>query len=310
MRVLVTGGAGFIGSNLVHALLSAGHEVAVVDDLSTGHAENLDPRAAFRTLDILDPAFAEFACEFGPEAIVHLAAQSSVSASLRDPERDRLVNAEGTGVVAAAARTCGARRMISASSAAVYGEPAELPLREDSPTVPINPYGASKLEAEVLLARELDNTDTDYASFRFSNVYGPRQDAQGEGGVVAIFLARVAEGLAPVVFGDGHQTRDFIFVGDIVSAILAALVFDGRLSKAGPAFNIATGERTSVEQLVGSVRQAAGYLGPVEREAAREGDIEHSVLDPRRAGDAFGWRSAVDLETGMAMTWRWYSGRQ
>lgn len=311
MRVLVTGGAGFIGSNLVYALLSGGHEIAVIDDLSTGSIENVDPRASFRTLDILDDALESVVAEFRPDAVVHLAAQASVVASIRDPERDRLVNAVGTRRVAAAAAKAGARTMISASSAAVYGEPAELPLRESSPANPTNPYGASKLEAEGLLAAELADTGVDYACFRFANVYGPRQDAQGEGGVVAIFCDRISQGVAPVVFGDGSQTRDFIYVGDIVGAIVAALHAPGPLAQpvAGAAYNISTGDRTSVNALLMPLRQAANYFGPVEHQPARDGDIVHSVLDPTKAAEAFGWRASVDLETGLAMTWRWFASR-
>lgn len=309
MRILVTGGAGFIGSNLVRALLTGGNEVAVVDDLSTGSAANLDPRAAFRKLDILEDAFAGYVAEFGPEVIVHLAAQPSVVASIADPEFDRRVNAEGTRRVAAAAREAGARRVISASSAAVYGEPAELPLRETSPTEPVNPYGRSKLEAEGLLASELTGS-VDYASMRFANVYGPRQDAQGEGGVVAIFLARVRDGLPPIVNGDGSQTRDFIYVGDVVAALVAAAFSERPLAEGTGAYNISTGRRSSVTELVMAIRQAAGYFGPVENAPEREGDIAHSVLDPSAAQAALGWEANVDLATGIGLTWRWFaSGR-
>lgn len=197
--------------------------------------------------------------------------------------------------------------MVSASSAAVYGEPAELPLVEDSQRAPINPYGASKLEAESLLAAELAGSNVDHASFRFSNVYGPRQDALGEGGVVAIFLSRVSRKLPPVILGDGNQTRDFIFVGDIVGAILASLQAEKPLAESGPAYNISTGRPSSVNDLVGAVRMAAQYYGPVEHAEPRAGDIEHSVLDPSRAQAALNWNANVDLNTGMGMTWRWYS---
>jgi UDP-glucose 4-epimerase len=226
MRVLVTGGAGFIGSNLVDALVARGDTVGVIDDLSTGKAQNLNPSAWFREMDILDVSVPDVACEFAPDAVVHLAAQASVAVSLRDPNRDFAVNAEGTRAVARAALASGAKRMISASSAAVYGEPAEslLPLLETAPKAPANPYGNSKLAAESMLAEKLLGTGCDFASFRFSNVYGPRQDAAGEGGVVSLFCDRMHAGTAPVVYGTGEQTRDFIFVGDIVGAIIAALV--------------------------------------------------------------------------------------
>jgi UDP-glucose 4-epimerase len=261
-------------------------------------------------MDILDEALPALFAEIAPEFVVHLAAQASVTASLRDPERDRLVNAEGTRRVAAAARDAGVRRMLSASSAAVYGEPAELPLRESSPKAPTNPYGASKLEAESLLAAELLGSATDFASMRFANVYGPRQDAAGEGGVVAIFCDRVHRGEQPVIYGDGSQTRDFIYVGDVVGALLAALCSETPLSTAsaaGTAFNISTGERISVEELLMAIRQAASYFGPATYAPAREGDIVHSSLDPALAADTFAWRAGVELDAGIAATWRWFS---
>lgn len=311
MRVIVTGGAGFIGSNLVHVLLSQGHDVLVVDDLSTGTQDNIDPRSDFRRVDILDDSLPEIFSSFGPEAVVHLAAQPSVTASIRDPERDRAVNFEGTRRVALAAKAAGAARMISASSAAVYGDPEALPLTEEAATRPQSPYGESKLAAETALSDTLWG-ECDYASFRFANVYGPRQDAAGEGGVVAIFCDRMRRKEPPVVFGDGEQTRDFIFVGDVVNAIVTALGTNGPLATDGDrraAFNISTGSRTSVTQLLMALRVASGYFGPERHEPPRPGDIVHSALDPTKAERSFGWKANVDLESGTALTWRWFASR-
>jgi UDP-glucose 4-epimerase len=284
----------------------------VVDDLSTGSMDNVDPRSEFHRLDILDGSMAEVFSAFGPDAVVHLAAQASVSASVADPQRDRAVNALGTQAVARAARQSGVLRMLSASSAAVYGEPEMLPLPESARKDPQSPYGDSKLEAESLLAGELRDSGVDFASMRFSNVYGPRQDAGGEGGVVALFCDRIRRGEAPVIFGDGRQTRDFIYVGDVVAALLTALEFDGALAAAGedgPAYNISTGSRVSVEELLMALRVAAGFLGPATYASAREGDIVDSSLDPSKAAETFGWRSRVELEAGIAMTWRWFAAR-
>lgn len=312
MRVLVTGGAGFIGSNLVHALVSGGHDVGVIDDLSTGHAENLHPYAWFRMLDILAPEMPAAVAEFAPDAVVHLAAQASVTESQRDPERDWAVNAEGTAAVARAACAAGARRVISASSAAVYGEPnaADLPLAEAAPKAPANPYGKSKLAAETMLAEVLDGSNVDHASFRFSNVYGPRQDAAGEGGVVALFCARLAAQESPVVYGDGSQTRDFIYVGDVVGAIVSALLIEAPLATpAGAAFNVSTGSETSVNELLMGLRQTSLYLGVTDYQPAREGDVARSSLSPTHAEQVFGWRAHQTLDTGLAITWQWFSSR-
>jgi UDP-glucose 4-epimerase len=308
MRVLVTGGAGFIGSNLVHALLSGRHDVGVIDDLSAGSMANLHPAAWFRRLDLLDAGFADAVTEFGPEAVVHLAAQADVQASIADPERDWAVNVEGTRATAAVAAACGARRVISASSAAVYGEPAELPLGESSLKAPANPYGRSKLAAETALAQALAGTGTDFASFRFSNVYGPRQDWRGEGGVVAIFAAKLAAGERPVIYGSGRQTRDFIYVGDVVAAIIEALFAEGPLAGEmpdGPAYNISTGEQHSVEEVAASLRMASRVMKEFDYLPEREGDVLDSALDPSKAASAFGWQAHQTLDAGLAVTWQW-----
>ena len=314
MRVLITGGAGFIGTNLAYALASGDNEIGIVDDLSTGKSENLHPYAWTRVADILDPAFPDLVAQFAPEAVVHLAAQASVAASLRDPDRDWAVNAEGTRIVAQAALAAGARRMVSASSAAVYGEPAEtqLPLGETSAKAPVNPYGRSKLAAESKLAETLAGSAVDWASFRFSNVYGPRQDAAGEGGVVAIFCDRLHRGVTPVIYGDGRQTRDFIFVGDVVGAIVSALSAEAALAPGvgdEAAYNISTGLETSVNDLFTALRAASGFLGEAEHAPLREGDVLRSSLDPTKASRAFGWRAHQTLDVGAEMTWRWYASQ-
>jgi len=309
MRVLVTGGAGFIGSSLVHALVSGRHEVGVIDDLSVGRLENLHPSAWFRRMDILEAGLPAAVAEFAPEAVVHLAAQADVQASIADPDRDRAVNVDGTRAVAQAAAAAGAERVISASSAAVYGEPAVVPLTETSAKAPANPYGRSKLAGEAALAEALAGTQTDFASFRFSNVYGPRQDGHGEGGVVAIFATRLAAGERPVIYGSGRQTRDFIYVGDVVAAIIQALFADEPLAGPlpdGPAYNISTGRETSVEEIASILRMQSMVLRDFERLPAREGDIERSALDPSKGAAAFGWSAAQSLEGGLAATWRWF----
>jgi UDP-glucose 4-epimerase len=313
MRVLVTGGAGFIGSNLAFALIGAGHEVGVVDDLSTGKVENLHADAWFRKLDILDPSLPDVVAEFAPDAVVHLAAQASVSASFADPARNHAVNVDGTRRVARAAIAGGATRLISASSAAVYGEPAVVPLPESAPKAPLNPYGDSKLTAELVLIEELGTSDVDFGSFRFSNVYGPRQDAQGEGGVVAIFSDRMTAGEPVRINGDGHQTRDFIFVGDLVGAIGEALVAAEELAVSGvdgPAYNISTGEEIAVIDLAGRMRKASGYAGEFAHGPLADGDVARSALDPSKAHEVFGWEARTSLDAGLELTMAWFAARK
>ena len=311
MRALVTGGAGFIGSSIVHALVSAGHDVAIIDDLSTGSMDNVHPFALFRRLDVTGPGLAEVVADFAPDVVMHLAAQVSVAASLEDPEHDRFVNVEGTRAVARAAVAAGARRVLFASTAAVYGEPAELPLTEESPTVPAVPYGHSKLAAERVLAETLRPAGIDFACLRLANVYGPRQRAAGEGGVVAEFASRMVGGTErPVIFGTGRQTRDFIFVADVVNAYYEAADCDGVLAGPGdngPAYNVSTGQATSVSMLAEGLRVALRYTADFVHADARPGDVEASLLDPTKARDTFGWMAAVELRNGLAGTAAWFS---
>lgn len=310
MRAVVTGGAGFIGSSLVYALLGGRHEVTVIDDLSTGSMDNVHPGTSFRCLDITGPGLAEAIEVARPDVVFHLAAQVSVPASITDPEFDWRVNVEGTRAVAEAAVAAGARRMLFASSAAVYGEPAELPLTEESPTSPAVPYGHSKLAAEGVLAEVLRPAGVDFAALRFANVYGPRQKAEGEGGVVAQFASRMAERVEPVIFGSGNQTRDFIYVADVVGACVEAADFAGVLAQDGPngpAYNVSTGRATSVNMLGEGLRVAMRYPGEFRREPAREGDVEASLLSPEKAAAVFGWSAHVELDFGLQSTAAWFS---
>lgn len=309
MRVLITGGAGFIGSNLARALVGE-HEVGVIDDLSTGKQANLPDGVWFRRLDLLDPALDENVASFAPDVVVHLAAQASVAESLKDPARDWAVNVDGTAAVARASHAAGAFRMISASSAAVYGEPSELPLTESAQKLPLSPYGRSKLAAETILAQTLASTKSDFASMRFSNVYGPRQDWRGEGGVVAVFCGMMAASQAPLIHGTGEQTRDFIYVGDVVAAITAAILTEASLRDGqgfGPAYNISSGTRTSINELASVVSEATGYSAELAHAPWREGDIMHSALDPHKARTVFSWDARVPLKVGIAKTVEWLS---
>jgi UDP-glucose 4-epimerase len=309
MRVVVTGGAGFIGSSLVYALISGGSEVSIIDDLSTGSMDNVHPAAGFRTLDITGPGLAEAVAVARPEVVVHLAAQVSVPVSIADPELDRRINVDGTRAVAEAAVAAGARRVLFASSAAVYGDPAELPLTEESPTSPAVPYGHSKLAAEGVLAEVLRPAGVDFACLRFANVYGPRQKAEGEGGVVAQFASRMARRESPTIFGSGTQTRDFIFVADVVNACVLAAEFKGALALPGangPAYNVSTGRATPVNMLAEGLRVTMRYPGTIDHAEARAGDVEESVLSADKAARVFGWHAAVELQTGLGGTAAWF----
>jgi len=317
MRILITGGAGFIGGNLAHYLLALDGEVMIVDDLSTGSFENVDPRSAFRKLDILDDEFEAVCTEFMPDTIVHLAAQVSVPRGEVEPELTRRVNVEGTRRVVGSAIACGAERIVFASSAAVYGIPVELPLVETAPTQPINVYGETKLAGEMLIRELLDPTGIDYALLRFANVYGPRQIAQGEGGVVSSFCEALASGMLPTIYGDGTQTRDFIYVADVVQALAWVIGGDiafrsfgsnatGTTTDDRGTFNISSGREVSIEQLLNALRAPANFSKKVKYEPARTGDIARSVLSPKKAYETFEWSAGIDLAQGLDATWMWF----
>lgn len=306
MRCLVTGGAGFIGSTLVDALLARGDRVTVVDDLSTGRLKNLDAAldagAKLVQQDIRDGAgLLAAAREAEPEVVFHIAAQIDVRKSVADPAFDASINVGGTANVLDAARAVNSRRLIFTSTGgAVYGEGdgQELPLREDSPIGPIAPYGQSKFAAEGYLALYERLYGLSSAALRLGNVYGPRQDPLGEAGVIAIFCGLLLAGERPTVYGNGAQTRDYIYVDDVVTAILAA----ADNTATGP-INIGTGRETDVLELVSNLRKLGNVDGfEPEHAPPRIGEVQRISIDPSRAERELGWRSTTGLEEGLKET--------
>jgi UDP-glucose 4-epimerase len=287
MRAVVTGGAGFIGSNLVDALVQRGDEVVVVDDLSSGKRENLNAAATFVDGDIRNGIDAA-----GAAVVFHLAAQADVQTSMLRPDHDAAVNVVGTVQVLEAARAAGARVVFSSTGGAIYGE-CDGPAREDSPLEPVSPYGIAKLCAEEYLRGWNRIHGSGHVVLRFANVYGPRQDSSLEGGVAAIFLERLAHGDETLIFGDGLQTRDFVYVGDVVGALLAAADRDGGT------FNIGTGQETTVLELYGLCAEVTGSNAEPRFEPQRLGDARRSVLDVSLAAAELGWRPAMPLADGL-----------
>lgn len=302
MRSLVTGGAGFIGSNLVDALVAAGDEVTVVDDLSRGRPEHVNAAAALVELDVRDgPALREAFERARPHRVFHLAAQVSVRSSTSHPRHDASVNVLGTVSALEAARAAGARRFVNSSTGGpIYGDGAARPTPEDHPRRPRSPYGQSKLAAEGYcdLYRRLHGLAT--VSLRYANVYGPRQDPHGEAGVIAIFCGRLVGGGSPTVFGDGLQSRDYVHVSDVVAANLAAAASD-----AGGALNVGTGVETTVLDLVERLRPLGHAAFEPRHEPERPGEGRHTALEATRARETLGWSSAVELDEGLASTIAW-----
>ena len=295
MRVIVTGGAGFVGSHVVDALVGRGDDVYVLDNLATGRRENVNPGAELREGDIRTDAGPLFD-EVRPEVCVHLAAQADVNTSIQRPDHDADVNVVGTVRVLEAARPHGTQLVFSSTGGAIYGE-CDAPATEAAPRRPLSPYGIAKLSAEEYLAGWNRLRGTGHVALRFANVFGPRQLAALEGGVVAIFLERMAAGEPTTIFGDGEQSRDFVYVGDVVAGVLAAVGHDGGV------FNIGTGISTTVNALHEACRQTTGLGEPPSYAPARDGDVLRSVVDPSLARRELGWQAQTSLADGLAITW-------
>jgi UDP-glucose 4-epimerase len=296
MRAIVTGGAGFIGSHVVEALLGRGDEVHVLDDLSRGKRERLAAGAALHIGDIRDPDAVFDTVR--PEAVFHLAAQADVRVSVERPDFDADVNVLGTVRILEAARRSNAKVVFSSSGGAVYGE-CTSPVNESAERRPLAPYGTSKLCGEEYLETWNRLYGTGHVSLRLSNVYGPRQEPHGEAGVVAIFMGILHSGGMPKIYGDGSQTRDYVFVTDVVHAMLAGLDHNGGV------FNIGTGVETSVVELYEAIQRASGVTREPAFAEARLGELQRSVLDISLAERELGWRPDHPLDDGLAQTWAW-----
>jgi UDP-glucose 4-epimerase len=303
MKTLVTGGAGFIGSNLVDALVARGDQVAVVDDLSTGRRENLEQALAqgaeLIELDIRDAQAVAAAVErTRPEVIFHLAAQIDVRKSVADPAHDLRINVEGTINVLSAAQASGVRRVVNTSTGgAIYGEAQIIPAPEEHPVAPEAPYGLSKFCAENYCALFTRLHGLSTVSLRYGNVYGPRQDPLGEAGVVAIFCGKLLQGGRPKIYGDGTQTRDYVYVGDVVDANLRA----GDSEVTG-SYNVGRGVETSVLDIVHALAAHSSNGFEADHAPARPGEVQHIALDTSRTRAELGWEAQVDLDQGLART--------
>jgi len=296
-RAIVTGGAGFIGSHLVDALLASGSEVTVIDDLSSGEAARVNPAARLLELDIVDRSGLEAAIvQAAPEAIYHLAAQASVVASVQDPRRDCEVNVVGTLNVVDIAGALGVSVVFTSTGGALYGDDAPRPTAEERIPAPLSPYGASKWAAEAYVKTWSLSSGVPHAVCRLGNVYGPRQSPHGEAGVVAIFSHHLHVGRAPKLYGHGRPTRDYVYVQDVVRALLAATGTAGT-------YNIATGVAADVLTVWEGLKQAAGVDIEAQLEDLRPGELRDSCLDPSLAERELGWRAQVGLEEGLRRTY-------
>ena len=307
MKILVTGGAGFIGSHTVDALVATGqHQVSIIDNLTAGKRHQVNPAARFHEIDLRDADAVRRVIEAEtPEVIVHLAAQMDVRRSVADPPYDAQVNVVGFLNLMESARQHGLRRVIfSSTGGAIYGEQEKFPAPEDHPLHPVSPYGVAKLATEAYLFFYKVQYGIDYTALRYGNVYGPRQDPHGEAGVVAIFCGRMLEGKPCTIYGDGKQTRDYVFVGDVVRANVAAAS-----ANVSGAINIGTGIETSVNDLYHTLGTVADVTRAPEYAPARPGEQSRSVISPARAAQLLNWRPQVDLAHGLDQTFTYFKER-
>ncbi len=302
MKVLVTGGAGFIGSHVADRLVADGHDVVILDDLSTGHVEHLQANTRFYQMDLHSPWIDELFRIERPEAVVHQAAQASVRRSVDDPVFDARVNVLGTAALLQASVHHGVRRFLFASTGgALYGDAYVTPTPEDYPTLPLSPYGASKLAAEVYLRTFHAMHGLSYAALRYANVYGPRQDPHGEAGVVAIFARRLLSGEKARINGDGKQTRDFVYVGDVAEANSRAIV-----SEAVGSFNVGTGIETDISTIFQLLKRLTSSSAPEEHGPPLPGEQRRSVVDARKIEKALGWKPKTSLQAGLDATVQYF----
>jgi UDP-glucose 4-epimerase len=305
MNILVTGGAGFIGSNVADAFISAGHAVTIVDDFSSGKQENVNPKAKVYRMDIQDPAVENIFREEKIEVMCHLAAQMDVRKSVADPKFDASVNVLGFLNLMEQGRKHGLKKVIfSSTGGAIYGEQDYFPADEEHPNRPLSPYGITKLVTEKYLFFYKEIYGIDHVILRYANIYGPRQNPHGDAGVVAIFTMKMLKGEQPVINGDGKQTRDYVFVGDVVRANEQALTYRG-----SNIFNIGTGIETDVNQLFHHIKALTGSNCEEKHIPAKAGEQMRSVISSKKITDTLGWKPTVPLEEGLKRTVEFFRTR-